>query len=61
MNINLTNVGLALRNDKRIGPKSYILPGLGFTGGNIEDLKVVSKMIRAKFNRIPIMLDAILS
>ena len=61
MNINLTNVGLALRNDKRIGPKSYILPGLGFTGGNIErDLKVVSKMIRAKFNRIPIMLDAIL-
>ena len=60
MKINLRNVGIAMRNDRRIGPKSYILPGLGFTGGNIErDLKVVSNMISKKLGKPPILLDAI--
>ena len=60
MKINLRNVGIAMRNDRRIGSKSYILPGLGFTGGNIErDLKVVSNMISKKLGKSPILLDAI--
>ena len=40
-------VSRALRMDKRIGPKSYILPGLGFTGGNLErDIKVLQKILK---------------
>tara|TARA_B100000787_G_scaffold169771_1_gene162190 strand:- start:1142 stop:2440 length:1299 start_codon:yes stop_codon:yes gene_type:complete len=61
MGVNLKKVGLALRHDKRIGQKSYILPGLGFTGGNIErDLKVVSKLVLTKTKKKPILLDSIL-
>ncbi len=61
MGVNLNKVGLALRHDKRIGQKSYILPGLGFTGGNIErDLKVVSKLISTKIKKEPILLNSII-
>ena len=60
MGVNLKKVGLALRHDKRIGQKSYILPGLGFTGGNIErDLKVVSKLVSTKIKKKPILLNSI--
>jgi UDPglucose 6-dehydrogenase len=59
MGIDLTPVGKALRFDKRIGPKAYILPGLGFTGGNLErDIKVLAAKIR-EFGETPRMLQAI--
>lgn len=47
MGIDLLPVSKALRFDKRIGPKSYLLPGLGFTGGNLErDIKVLQNLLK---------------
>jgi UDPglucose 6-dehydrogenase len=36
MGVDAFKVGRALRSDRRIGPTAYVLPGLGFTGGNLE-------------------------
>lgn len=39
----------ALKTDKRIGPYSYLVPGLGIGGGNIErDLAAVSDMAKER-------------
>lgn len=39
----------ALKSDRRIGPYSYLVPGLGIGGGNIErDLAAVCDMARAR-------------
>ena len=46
MGVDLRPIAKALRHDKRIGPKAYIYPGLGFTGGNLErDIKVLQGML----------------
>ena len=47
--VNFARIAPALRNDRRIGSKSYIYPGLGFTGGNIErDIKVVTGLMKKR-------------
>lgn len=44
---NFLDIIPALNSDKRIGKKSYIYPGLGISGGNIErDLVVVKKLLK---------------
>ena len=59
MGLDLSKIAPALRNDKRIGPKSYIFPGLGFTGGNLErDIKVVKKLLKIHNKKFQ-MLDTI--
>mgnify|MGYP001365744835 CR=1 FL=1 len=59
MNINLLPVSKALRYDKRIGKKSYILPGLGFTGGNLErDINVIKNLLKENGEK-PIFLNAV--
>ena len=59
--VNFAKIAPALRNDERIGSKSYIYPGLGFTGGNIErDIKVVSGLMKKK-GIAPKMLNSITS
>ena len=52
-------VGLALKDDKRVGGKAYVLPGLGFTGGNLErDINVLKNYAKNKKIKT-ILLDAI--
>ncbi len=42
-----TEIVPALRLDKRIGPHSYIVPGLGISGGNLErDLRTIADVAR---------------
>ena len=61
MGIDLRPVSKALRHDKRIGPKSYIYPGLGFTGGNLErDIKVIQGLLK-KFGETSDFMDTIVS
>ena len=46
LSINLKPVTDVIRNDKRIGPKSYLSPGLGFSGGNLtRDLLVIKQTL----------------
>ncbi len=40
-NVNLERIGEILRQDKRIGPKAYTLPGLGFSGTVARDVIVL--------------------
>ena len=60
MNINLSNLAPAIRRDDRIGPKSYIYPGLGFSGGNLErDLTIMNHLL-LKFKKKSEMINAII-
>jgi len=44
---NYQDIELALRLDKRIGPKSYLSAGLGLSGGNLErDLSSLKSVLR---------------
>ena len=44
-NLNWDTIKSSLQKDKRIGNKSYLSPGLGISGGNIErDLENLSKI-----------------
>ena len=57
--INLKPVAKAMRHDNRIGQKAYILPGLGFTGGNLErDINIARQLIKDAGQQ-PVLLDAI--
>ncbi len=50
-NVNLEKIGAILRLDKRVGPKSYVMPGLGFSGTVERDIKVLineAKKIKTK-------------
>lgn len=40
-NVNFETIGRILRADKRVGPKAYTLPGLGFAGTVERDFKVL--------------------
>jgi UDPglucose 6-dehydrogenase len=41
-NINLERIGEILRADKRVGPKAYVMPGMGFSGETVErDIRVL--------------------
>ena len=41
-NVNLERIGAILRCDKRIGPKAYVMPGMGFSGETVErDIRVL--------------------
>lgn len=40
-NVNLEHIGEILRADKRVGPKAYTLPGMGFAGTVERDFKVL--------------------
>jgi len=61
MGVDLRPVSKALRHDKRIGSKSYIYPGLGFTGGNLErDIKVIQGLLK-KFGENSDFMDTVVS
>lgn len=54
-------VGKALRLDRRIGEKAYLLPGLGFNGGTVKrDVKVLRQLAAAAGRNAP-LLDAVLA
>lgn len=54
-------VGRALRLDRRIGEKAYVLPGLGFNGGTVaRDVKVLLGLASEAGNEAP-LLEAVLS
>jgi UDPglucose 6-dehydrogenase len=54
-------VGRALRLDKRIGEKAYVLPGLGFNGGTVaRDVRVLLGMTRQAGRSAP-LLEAVLA
>lgn len=40
-NVNFERIGQILRADRRVGPKAYTLPGLGFAGTVERDFKVL--------------------
>lgn len=40
-NVNFERIGEILRADKRVGPKAYTLPGMGFTGTVERDFRVL--------------------
>ena len=51
-NVNLEHIGKILRADKRVGPKAYTMPGMGFSGETLErDIRVLiqeAKRLRIK-------------
>jgi UDPglucose 6-dehydrogenase len=53
-NINFENIGKILRADKRVGPKAYTLPGLGFTGTVGRDFKVLKKVGKKLGIKLPL-------
>lgn len=54
-------VGQALKLDKRIGPKAYVSPGLGFAGGTLpRDLRVIQSLGEQKKVPTPLV-DAVLA
>lgn len=54
-NVDLTKVGEIMRHDKRIGPKAYVMPGMGFSGETVErDLRVLLQIAREKGISLPL-------
>lgn len=61
LGINLLPVSKVMRKDPRIGTKAYILPGLGFTGGNLErDIQIVKQKIN-ELGKPSTFLDAVVA
>lgn len=54
--VNNQLVGEALRMDKRIGKKAYVVPGLGFAGGTLpRDLRVLQDLGKKSQTPTPLM------
>lgn len=59
-NVNLERVGAILRNDKRIGPKAYVMPGMGFSGETIErDIRALLDLARQNGFELPMLREVI--
>lgn len=58
-NVNLEKIGAILRNDKRVGPKAYVMPGLGFSGTVERDLKVLLSEAKKIKARLPLFENVI--
>lgn len=54
-NINFERIGEILRADKRVGPKAYTLPGLGFSGTVKRDILVLIYEARKFKKRVPML------
>ncbi len=59
-NVNLEKIGEILRHDKRVGPKAYTLPGLGFSGTVGRDLTVLIREAKKLKKRLP-LLEAVIA
>lgn len=53
--VNFEKIGEILRHDKRVGPKAYTLPGLGFSGTVGRDLTVLIKEAKKLKKRLPLL------
>jgi len=59
-NVNLERVGEILRCDARIGPKAYVLPGMGFSGETVErDIRVLLEKGRELGIDLPLLAEII--
>ena len=55
-NVNLEKVGEILRHDARVGPKAYVLPGMGFSGETVErDIRVLLEKGRVLGIDLPLL------
>ena len=52
-NINFEKIGKILRADKRIGPKAYTMPGLGFSGTVKRDIVVLIEEAKRLKKKLP--------
>jgi UDPglucose 6-dehydrogenase len=60
MGVDAFKVGKALKSDRRVGPSAYVLPGLGFTGGNLERDITVWRGLAGERNVPTTLLEAVL-
>ncbi|MDP3727710.1 MAG: hypothetical protein Q8R35_03690, partial [bacterium] len=59
-NVNLERVGAILRNDQRIGPKAYVMPGMGFSGETVErDIRVLIDLAAKSGFDLPMLREVI--
>ena len=58
--VNLEKIGEILRADKRVGPKAYTLPGLGFSGTVKRDILVLINEAKKLKKKVP-MLEQIIA
>lgn len=58
--VNLEKIGQILRHDKRIGPKAYVMPGMGFSGETVErDIRVLLDLARQSGFELPMLREVI--
>ncbi|MBI4132346.1 MAG: UDP-glucose/GDP-mannose dehydrogenase family protein [Candidatus Sungbacteria bacterium] len=59
-NVDLEKIGEILRHDKRIGPKAYVMPGMGFSGETVErDIRVLLDLSRRNGFDLPMLREVI--
>ncbi len=52
--VDLDLIGKILRADKRVGPKAYVMPGMGFSGETVErDIRVLIKEAKGLGMKLP--------
>ena len=58
--VNLEKIGQILRHDKRVGPKAYVMPGMGFSGETVErDIRVLIDLAQANGFELPMLREVI--